>query len=343
MKVEDTSSNSIRGGGAYVGIAGEAHDVESHWAGERLTAWSTALLFLGDGTTAIYPDISKDGEQHLKGAGMNKSRSDALQEIWEDSERRAGLAASAAASADIYTQGADPNEADNFLELVVAAQWEEMKVKRPTMICQFLVIFIPYWFIIITNVWVPALQISQAGITGVCEGGVPCNAAGGPWGPDYSSLNGSVSVSDDAQFAACNALVTAPATGIVVCHVILWVALVKEMALGWCLAWSQSFFSCFITAVGTNPTISNLYSAQSVFCSLCLLLPAMLVSVVFMIQMAVLKDAVATDPACVGLPPLQLAGFNAFADWCLAYTILFLVRFCCTVLKQVDGGGGGSC
>ena len=50
----------VAGRGAIVGIAGEGYDVERH--GE--TYKSTARVALSSGTTAINPDISKDGEQH---------------------------------------------------------------------------------------------------------------------------------------------------------------------------------------------------------------------------------------------------------------------------------------
>ena len=49
------------GGSASVGFAAESFDVEKHVE----TYKSIAVVGLSDGTTVIWPDISRDGEQHI--------------------------------------------------------------------------------------------------------------------------------------------------------------------------------------------------------------------------------------------------------------------------------------
>ena len=63
LETEDVSRMKVAaGGGALVGIAGEGCDVERH---DEETYKSTAGVRLDDGTTAIFSDISEDGEQHF--------------------------------------------------------------------------------------------------------------------------------------------------------------------------------------------------------------------------------------------------------------------------------------
>ena len=50
----------VEGGGAIVGFATESYDVEKNWETNKSTAW----VDLSNGTTVIYPDISRDGQDH---------------------------------------------------------------------------------------------------------------------------------------------------------------------------------------------------------------------------------------------------------------------------------------
>ena len=49
------------GGWAWVGFASEHYNAEKHMETYDSTAW----VFLDNGTTFIYPDISRDGEEHI--------------------------------------------------------------------------------------------------------------------------------------------------------------------------------------------------------------------------------------------------------------------------------------
>ena len=55
------------GGIACVGFAAESYDVEKHGETDKSTAW----VYLSNGTTVIYSDISRDGEEHIHRNHLN--------------------------------------------------------------------------------------------------------------------------------------------------------------------------------------------------------------------------------------------------------------------------------